>query len=407
MEAMRLLRQYIRKYWIGTLIIVFVIALMIFILLESLINGSGFNGYNQVTIAHTISGPSAGTVVRTEVSQPGKTLWDWLQLLIIPLALAFIAILFNRSERKNEQRITSDNQQETVLQEYIKEMSVFLIERNLRKSDWDAEVRKIARERTLKVLPRLDGKRKRKVLLFLYDADLIDKGSQIIDVTDADFSVADLSEISLYQPKWVRRSSDEREVGTMASADLSGVNLQNANLNGALLFRAKLGIEVEDLDAYSIENEVAWVNKRTITANLSKAKLVKADLSNAVLCGVDFQGADLSEANLDGANLISANLSGANLHAANLSIDSFIISDEDLKTASTWTGANLSGADLRGANLSEANLKQANLWQANLSKANLRGADLGGANLKDIKGITREKLEKQAKSLKGATMPDV
>ncbi|SRR6266496_2581140 len=49
-----------------------------------------------------------------------KSLWDWLQLLIIPLALAVIAILFNSAERKNEQRIATDNQQETALQEYIK-----------------------------------------------------------------------------------------------------------------------------------------------------------------------------------------------------------------------------------------------------------------------------------------------
>jgi uncharacterized protein YjbI with pentapeptide repeats len=56
---------------------------------------------------------------------------------------------------------------------------------------------------------------------------------------------------------------------------------------------------------------------------------------------------------------------------------------------------------LSGANLSEANLREANLWQAKLS-----GADLCGANLKDVIGITVEELEKQAKSLKGATMLD-
>jgi uncharacterized protein YjbI with pentapeptide repeats len=215
--------------------------------------------------------------------QRGKTFWDWLQLLIIPLALAIIAIFFNRSERKNEQRIASDNQQEVALQDYIKDMSELLLERNLRKSDGDAEVRNIARVRTLTVLPRLDGKRKRNVLLFLYDADLIDKGRQIIDVSDADFSEADLSEVSLSRPKWIRRNSYEKEAITVISADLSGVNLRNANLNGANLFRAKLSVEAESQDDYQFEDEIAWLDKRSITANLSKAKLVKADLSGAVL----------------------------------------------------------------------------------------------------------------------------
>jgi hypothetical protein len=63
-----------------------------------------------------------------------ETLWDWLQLLIIPLALAIIAIFFNRSDRKNEQRVASDNQQETALQEYIKEMSELLLHEKLRES---------------------------------------------------------------------------------------------------------------------------------------------------------------------------------------------------------------------------------------------------------------------------------
>ncbi len=36
--------------------------------------------------------------------QRGKTLWDWLQLLIIPLVLATIAILFNFANSRTEQQ---------------------------------------------------------------------------------------------------------------------------------------------------------------------------------------------------------------------------------------------------------------------------------------------------------------
>jgi uncharacterized protein YjbI with pentapeptide repeats len=46
------------------------------------------------------------------------------------------------------------------------------------------------------------------------------------------------------------------------------------------------------------------------------------------------------------------------------------------------------------------------LTGASLSKANLTEANLSKVNLKDVTGITIEKLVKQAKSLKGATMPD-
>lgn len=36
-----------------------------------------------------------------------KTLWDWLQLLIVPFALAIIALLFNLASTRTEQKIAA------------------------------------------------------------------------------------------------------------------------------------------------------------------------------------------------------------------------------------------------------------------------------------------------------------
>jgi fumarate reductase subunit C len=44
-----------------------------------------------------------------------KTLWDWLQLLNIPLVLAVIALLFNLANSRTERQIAPDNQRETAL----------------------------------------------------------------------------------------------------------------------------------------------------------------------------------------------------------------------------------------------------------------------------------------------------
>src|SRR5260370_30534397 len=60
-----------------------------------------------------------------------KTLWDWMQLLIIPTTLALVAILFNRAERKNEQVIASDNQREATLEAYLSRLSELFLERDL------------------------------------------------------------------------------------------------------------------------------------------------------------------------------------------------------------------------------------------------------------------------------------
>ncbi len=294
----------------------------------------------------------------------GKTLWDWLQLLVVPIILAIGGFWLNqlqksREERTTEQRaenerkvaeqhaqteldIAQDNQREAALQEYINKMSELLLDRNLRESTEDAEIRIIARVRTLTVLRGLDAFRKANVLQFLHETGLIDKNKRIIDLSGADFSGAHL-------------------FGTeLSGADLSGTRLFGANLSMANLF----------------------------DANLSAANLMMADLSDANLNGAKLTSAPLLKADLTRATLKGAKLSGATLLEANLSM------------------TNLSTANLSGAHLKGAYLDQANLSGAYLKGAILSGAVLLEANLKGAIGITNEELEKQAKSLKGATMPD-
>ncbi len=324
-------RQHIITHPVTTVLISLFITLVVLVILGGYKlnwNWTGFNGNNK----------------------SGKTLWDWLQLLIIPLALAIIAIFFNRAERKNEQRIASDNQQEAALQGYINEMSELMLERDLRKSDVDAEVRTIARVRTLTVLSRLDKDRKRSVLQFLNESGLIEADTPIIRLNGANLSGANLSE-----------------------AYLNGANLALVDLSGANLRRVRLG--------YAPRSEGEDIGG----ADLSHANLSKANLS----------AADLEQVNLRSANLTGANLSAAHLERVNL------------------RSANLTGADLSHVNLTEANLSHANLTGADLTNTELNtysphmegyGADLSRANLRNAK-ITIQQLEK-AKSLQGATMPD-
>jgi hypothetical protein len=40
-----------------------------------------------------------------------RTLWDWMQLLIIPAVLAIVGFLFNRAEHRSEQEAASNRQQ--------------------------------------------------------------------------------------------------------------------------------------------------------------------------------------------------------------------------------------------------------------------------------------------------------
>jgi uncharacterized protein YjbI with pentapeptide repeats len=271
-----------------------------------------------------------------------KTLWDWLQLLFVPIILAIGGFWLNQIQREreertakrraeDEQRIATDTQQEAALQAYIDHMSELLLNEHLRESAQEKEVRNIARVRTLTVLQRLDGERKGNVLQFLYESGLLHKDTPIIQLSGADLSFARLNETHLH------------------GADLSFANLRSADLT---------------------------------RVDLGEADLHGADLSFANLRSANLSFADLSFAQLDGTTLSRADLHGAEL-----------------------SSANLHGANLRASDLGAANLRKANLAEAHLEMTNFSVADLSETYLKDARGTTLEELE-EAKSLQGATMPD-
>jgi len=145
-----------------------------------------------------------------------------------------------------------------------------------------------------------------------------------------------------------------------------------------------------------------------IARKRSVLDLQGADLSGAVLEGAVLRGAFLRSAYLRGTYLKGARLDGTDLSSADLG-GVFLIS-ADLReanlSAATLRGALLGGADLSNADLREAHLSEAFLSLATLSGADLSGADLSDANMKGATGVTNQRLEQQARSLEGATMPD-
>ena len=121
-------------------------------------------------------------------------------------------------------------------------------------------------------------------------------------------------------------------------------------------------------------------------ADLTSTDLRYITLRNAALNGALLENADLREAKLNDVDLGGADLSGADLSNAKLRSANMANADLQRKDERKLNGANLSGADLSGADLSDA--------------------DLSGAYLSGAKGVTKEQLEEQSVTLKGARMPD-
>lgn len=186
---------------------------------------------------------------RTTTFDDGKTFWDWMSLLGVPLTLAILGVLFQQIQLKQaeaaarEQReLASEEAKEEILQGYFDRLSVLLVDKNLlaisakvrdTKSSGEGESQQlpdgireeqelldssldVIRARTLSILRRFedDSVRKGSVMRFLIEAHIISRLE--LNLSSSELSQANLQGAKLY------------------GANLEGANLQGANLQGAL-----------------------------------------------------------------------------------------------------------------------------------------------------------------------------
>jgi len=177
-----------------------------------------------------------------------------------------VGVLYLSRRNLHQQReLEGQRAQQNTLPAYLDQMVRLLNDKDrpLRHSRGGEGVSILAKARTLRVLPRLDGEGKARVLLFLYETGLINKDRSVVDLLGADLRAANLS---------------------------GGANLRGANLRGADLSRANLvGADLRGADLRG--------------ANLREANLHWADLISANLSGAYVGGTDLSLADLAGADL--------------------------------------------------------------------------------------------------------
>jgi uncharacterized protein YjbI with pentapeptide repeats len=213
------------------------------------------------------------------------------QLLIIPAVLASGVLYFNYRNTTTQNWIAVDNQREGALQTYIDKMSDLMLDKGLRVSKDDDEIRNVARTRTLTVLRMLDGNRKALVVQFLWESRLITptmivnlEGADLIDV---ELFGADLPHVNLSRT-------------TLMNAHISSAQLPNSNLSTTNLIKSDFNmtnLSGADL-TYSVIDDANWFGTNLRNANLSNAELSRTNLSYS----------DLSGANLSGASFIDVNL---------------------------------------------------------------------------------------------------
>ncbi len=185
---------------------------------------------------------NCGEFVRGLPGFKGKTLWDFMNLLIVPLILAAGGFFFNMQLDARQLQIEEDRAQEEALQSYLDTMGDLLLNENLLESEYWSKEQNLARARTLTVLSNLDPARKTTVVQFLYEARLIEVGNHKVELVGADLSGANLAGFYLQD-------------ANLSGADLSGADLSGANLARAALYSVKWdGANFKDAIYCSVED---------------------------------------------------------------------------------------------------------------------------------------------------------
>jgi uncharacterized protein YjbI with pentapeptide repeats len=367
-----------KDYWLIAIFILGLVALFFLVgyWLFGNWNWTGLIYYETATVTTEIIGSNPPASITTEL-HPGKTLWDILELAIIPLAIAVGVWWLNRQEREAERQLAKrraqtdleialDRTRETTLQSFLDRMAELMLKEGLRVSKPNDEVRSIARALTLTTLLQLNRERKAILLQFLYEAELINKDKRIIDLRGADFkggidlyraklNRVDLSETNLSKASFFGADLSEANLyetdlcdAELIMADLRGANLNGADLRGASLMGAKINETTQIDDKWHLVWEI-------LNRNVEGRNLSKMDLSEANLVGANLRKADLRRADLRGTALREADLCGADLRQAHLAPE--FDEDGDLL--------------IEGVNLTGAKYNNTTLWPANFNPARL------------------------------------
>jgi len=279
----------LRSWWhLKTILVVLniLVVVILLIIIGYRFDWTGFNGNNK----------------------SGKTLWDWMQLLFIPVVLAVAGFWFNHRERKaaelraeNERKaaelraeaeryIAEDNQHEAALQAYIDKISELLLHERLGESPPPDKVVSIAQARTATVLRILDAIRRASLIQFLSQSGIL--------AICVENSVKGSFDLPLNNENSLRGIE-------LPGTNLNGVNLSMIHMEGVNLQQSSL--KQANLQGIDLSK-----------ANLRGADLSHANLQKAILIGADLQGARLFMADLRGANLTGTNLEIANLRDADI-----------------------------------------------------------------------------------------
>ena len=238
----------------GSIGVILLAVMMVTIKANNWANWTGFGGKESISKTITKKDSSGNvlsieTTTETIIREPGKTLWDWLSLLGVPLSLAILGFWLQRQQQKRteaaskEQRdIAANEAKEEVLQVYFDRLSTLLIDKNLLAIAIKIYPQEEEREFTLQEKEKLAKARIERLANIDQAGKITPAEQELFDAAVDVIRARTLSILRRFNEDTERKPSIirfliEAEVISqaklsLAKADLSKTNLRGANLRG-------------------------------------------------------------------------------------------------------------------------------------------------------------------------------
>lgn len=368
---------------------------------------ANWTGFGEIKVITTTIDKNDETTVSEQIHPP-KTLWNLIEISLVPILLATLTYIYQRRDKEKERKqaelereIAGNNLSEELIQDYFNNIAKFLINKQLRKKlftlseqklfnleNEDNSIKSVVRVQTITILRRLENDKisQKRIIDFLQDAELYKFILTNANLSDLNLSGLKLNKVNLQKSNLKSTNLDNASLieANLSSADLKKVNPINAQLNNINLSSADLS--GANFEGYNFKG-ANFTKAKLFNVNLNNIHTYEANFSYADIGDHDygianFNNADLNQANFSNANLLYVNFKGAYLASANFSNAEFGYID--------FSDTNLSGANFGDSNLANLNFKNARFGRANLSGLDLSNADLSGAsfiktNLSDVR----------------------
>jgi hypothetical protein len=188
----------------------------------------------------------------------GMTVRDWLDLLVVPLALVVISFLFTTQQDQRQQRtetqraeaereLAEQRAQDEALQAYLDQMSTLMLDRKLLEAEKGDPVHTLAQARTSTAILNFDAEHNESVTRFLINSRLSVRSKASAGLLrGSKLSHATLSDAFL--------RFGNLDYADLSGANLSGANLRDANLNNASRWTEKQLTAAESLEGATMPN---------------------------------------------------------------------------------------------------------------------------------------------------------